>query len=136
MRIEEARDPRTSLVRLTEILDVCDQPRRNYAADRKREALEAALARGEFRDLAMAVASNPNLYRDQWVRALELAPQAAVRNPLMQLMIVGGTPIIQHDYEVVALGVLAACAMHTPPCSIEREALVDLICMGLEPIYA
>ena len=84
----------------------------------------------------MAVASNPNLDREQWVRALELAPQAAVRNPLMQLMMVGGTPIIQHDYEVVALGILAACAMQTPPCSIEREALVDIICMGLEPAFA
>lgn len=172
--IEEARDPKTSLARLTEILDVCDQPRRNYAAAVKKISdhtlivtgslwrsdfedefqtcvsegravliptleplvvataqLDASLSKQEFDDLAAAVASNPNLDREQWLRALEIAPRAAVSNPVLKLLLVERTPIIQRDYEVIALGILALHASGTRTNSSERDALVDIICAGL-----
>lgn len=174
MMIEEARDPKTSLARLTEILDVCDQPRRNYAAAVKKISdhtlivtgslwrsdfedefqtcvsegravliptleplvvataqLDACLSKREFDVLAAAVASNPNLDREQWLRALEIAPRAAVSNPVLKLLLVERTPIIQRDHEVIALGTLALHASGTRTNSSERDALVDIICAGL-----
>ena len=147
MSIEEASDPRTPLARLIELLDSCDRPRREYADAIRAigtiehdsgpllraamDRLDASLATDECRELAEALAGNPNLDREQWVRALEIAPLAAIRNPLLPMLLIQRTPIIVADHELVSLGVLASLVTSNPTDTSAREALVEIICAGL-----
>lgn len=147
MSLNEALNPGTPLARLIELLDMCDQPRRQYAAEIRaigtidyssapkllaaKERLDASAAGNQQRELAEAVALNPNLDRQHWLRALEIAPHAAIRNPLLAFLLIQRRPIIVADHELVALGALASFAMSPSSGSAAMEALVEIICCGL-----
>lgn len=147
MSLKEAQNPQAPLARLKELLDECDQPRQQFAAEVRaigemdnnagprlraaKDRLDTAIANDQNRELLDAIAENPNLDREQWVRALEITPRAALRNSLLPLLLVERNPIIVADHELAALGSLAAFAISTPATSSAREALVDIICAGL-----
>lgn len=88
--------------------------------------LDASPATDECRALAEALAGNPNLDREQWISALEIAPNAAIRNPLLPMLLIQRTPIIVADHELVALGVLASLVTSNPADTSAKEALVCL----------
>ena len=147
MSLEEARSASTPLARLTELLDWCDRPRQEYAVEIRaigaigyasgpllqaaKDRLSASVMAKDCQELAEALAENPNLDREQWVRALEIAPHSAIRNPLLPILLVERKPIIVADHELVALGSLASLATATSAAGAAEEALVDIICAGL-----
>jgi hypothetical protein len=147
MSLEEARNPRTPLARLIELLDRCDRPRREYAdailaigtisydsaprLQAAKDRLVASLAAEDCRELVEALAANPNLDREQWVRVLEIAPHAAIRSPLLPMLLIERKPIIIADHELVALGALASLVTSVTSDTSAMDALVELICAGL-----
>jgi hypothetical protein len=147
--LREASDPTTPATRLSELLDICDAPRREFAAlvgaaltkppwGGRAEGLEHANSylKDAAHDgaLAAALAGNPNLSREDWVRALEIAPAAAIRSPLLKLLLAQRIQIIESFWELAALGALAEYAIAHPEDAQAPLALVDLVCAGLQEL--
>lgn len=153
--VHEASDPLTSADRLSAILDLADAPRiayaEAYASARKKqrdckEALEVGLkelaastqqaAASGIDRLITAIASNPNLSRTDWLRAMEVAPSAAAKNPLAMLLLVERNPIVKEDFELLALGSLAGHCISDPSDTVARDLLAELILAGLPVVEA
>jgi hypothetical protein len=153
--VQEASDPLTSAGRLSAILDLADAPRiayaEAYASARKKqrdckESLEVGLkelaastqqaAASGIDRLITAIASNPNLSRTDWLRAMEVAPSAAAKNPLAMLLLVERNPIVKEDFELLALGALAGHCISDPSDTVARDLLAELILAGLPVVEA
>jgi hypothetical protein len=151
--VREASDVSTPAARLSALLDECDHVRRKYAEiingawqikppaayDQKWHARQDMFeeARAHLQNathdqaLADALAGNPNLSREDWVRALEIAPAAAIRNPLFKLLVVQRVRVIEQPHELLALGALARHANARPEDTEAPLALIELVCAGL-----
>jgi hypothetical protein len=133
--LREASDASTPAARLSDLLDKCDHVRRKYAefinADMFEEARAHLQNATHDQALADALAGNPNLSREDWVRALEIAPAAAIRNPLFKLLVVQRVRVIERPHELLALGALARHANARPEDTEAPLALIELVCAGL-----
>ena len=151
--LREASDASTPAARLSALLDECDHVRRKYAAiingawqiepqaaydqnwHARQDMFEEARAHLQNathdQALADALAGNPNLSREDWVRALEIAPAAAIRNPLFKLLVVQRVRVIEQPHELLALGALARHANARPEETEAPLALIELVCAGL-----
>ena len=144
--VREASDPKTHATRLSQLLDICDAPRREFArlvtaaltpkmqeARGERLAHAASYLENATHDhlLGVALAGNPNLSREDWVRALEIEPAAAIRNPLFKLLVAQRVRIIERFHELLALGSLAKYATARPEDIDAPPALIELVCAGL-----
>lgn len=136
----EAAAPGTSLGRLSEMLGICDTPRINFA---RRFASGSQVTRAGRQEPAIAVhgdplpafaevvAAHPALDRAEWVRALEIAPAGALRNPRLKALLGGRFPIIEKDFELLALGELARHRLGQPRDDDSERVLIQLILGGL-----
>ena len=138
--LREGADPSTPLGRLSELLDMCDKPRKEFAKLASetdvtvRDAFlkfEVALRENPATQLARIISANPSLDRAEWVRALEIAPATAVRNPILKQLLQQRGQVILEESELFGLGCLARhCA--TNAGDVEAESvLIELICGGL-----
>jgi hypothetical protein len=105
MNLKEAQNPHAPLARLKELLDECDRPRQQFAAEIRaigemddnagprlraaRNRLDTAIANDQNREVIDAIAENPNLDREQQLAAtLRLAHASSSRTSHFGL----GTP--------------------------------------------
>jgi hypothetical protein len=138
--LREGADAGTPLVRLSQLLDICDSPRMEFASHvggtdaAVKEAFrkfEVARRESAAKELLVIVSANPGLDRAEWVRALEIAPEAAVRSPVLKQLLQQQAQIIVEEFELFALGCLARhCASNSGDIEAQ-SALAELICRGL-----
>lgn len=138
--LRDALDLNTPLARLSELLDFCDSPRIDFAKLLS-AAAEAASAtpkdpaikvfENSSRDLAEVLAAHPGLDRAEWVRALEISPAGALRNPRLKSLLDGRIPIIEKDFELLALGELARHRLGAAQDEESERVLIRLILAGL-----
>lgn len=144
--LAEAADPSTASARLSEMLRLCDAPRIEFAARRgypeiEGEAREQALEQlaGALRHptrlaLSERLAKHPKLDPALWIRALEISPASAVRNPLLKSLLVEGRPLLASEGDLLAVGRLAEHCLENPADTHAQSVLAELICMGLPQI--
>lgn len=138
--LQAAADPATTPARLLELLDLVEVPsvfmRIAIARAQGRQAdaanaIEVARSDAMQRlQLAEAIAANPGLDRDGWMRALEFVPATAVRNPAFRRLLDEGQEMLRDYADVAALGELAKHCLRRPEDRVSEDALIEIVRLG------
>ncbi len=138
--LQTAGDPSTPLVVLSELLDICDARRMEFAAVVRSGSCDLDAARAKLvgdppspreRELTRLVCAHTALDRGEWVRALELDPASALRSPALKRLLVDSLPVIKHDFELLALGELAQLCLRDAAHAEACQTMIGLIILGL-----